>query len=198
MRSRLSSSQRCLAATCVRRSTCWVAQPPHMPKCGHFGSRRAAEASMTRTRRATSNLRLAWRTSASTRSPASAPSTKATLPSGPRATPWPAASSALTSSISPALKELAPVRLALLFQGLPQHFLLFCKHVFRQNPSQELEAQEKQVRVDRVDLAVVADLREPALEVGFPDCRAADADLAREPGELRHHFERRVVARLVH
>src|SRR5690349_4508675 len=166
MRSRLSSSQRCLAATCVRMSTCCVAQPPQTPKYGHFGSRRAAEASMTRTRRATSNLRRAWRTSASTRSPASAPSTKATLPSGLRATPWPAASSALTSSISPALKELAPVRLRLLLQVLPEDVLFLLERVFREHAPQELKSQEEQVGVHRVDLAIVADLGELAGEVG--------------------------------
>src|SRR5204862_777501 len=142
-RSRLSSSPRCLAATCVRRSTCCVAQPPQTPKYGHFGARRDADASRTRTSRATSNLRRPWRTSASKRSPASAPSTKATLPSGPRATPCPAASSALISRIIPALEELAPVGLRLLLEMLPEDLLFLRVGLLREDAAKQLKAEEK-------------------------------------------------------
>ena len=43
MRARFSSSQRCFAAICVRLSACWVAQPPHTPKCGQRGVMRLAD-----------------------------------------------------------------------------------------------------------------------------------------------------------
>src|SRR5258706_11141322 len=112
--------------------------------------------------------------------------------------PCPAASSALISRIIPALEELAPVGLVLRAQVLSQEALLLFEGIPRKHPAQELEAQVKKVGVGRIRLAVVADLRGAALEVGLPYGRAADADLARQAGKLRDQVERRVVARLVH
>src|SRR6185436_15423257 len=197
IRARLSSSPRCLAATWVRRSTCWVEQPPQTPKCGQSGARREAEARRISVTRARSNFGLVSSSRASTSSPASAPSTNTTLPAL-RATPRPAASSASISSFIPELQEFAPVRLAKVLEVCFQDSGFFSVLVFRERPPQELVAQVQQVGVRRVGLAIVTDLRSLAREPGFPDFRAAYADLAGQARELRHLVQRRVVARLVH
>ena len=59
MRSRFSSSTRCLAWICWASSRCCSAQPPQVPKCGQRGATRSGEASSTSTVRASSKLR--WR-----------------------------------------------------------------------------------------------------------------------------------------
>src|SRR6185436_2018804 len=197
IRARLSSSPRCLAATWVRRSTCWVEQPPQTPKCGQSGARREAEARRISVTRARSNFGLVSSSRASTSSPASAPSTNTTLPAL-RATPRPAASSASISRIIPELQEFAPVRLVEALQIRLQDLDFLPVRVLREYSPQELIAQVQQISVGGVDLAVVADLRRLAGKIGLPDFRPADADLAGQSRELRHVVQRRVVARLVH
>src|SRR5688572_18218863 len=197
MRARLSSSQRCLAATWVRPSTCCVAQPPQTPKYGQSAARRAAEGLRTSVVRARSNLARDSSSRASTSSPASAPSTNTTLPAL-RATPRPAGSSASISSFIPETEEFAPVGLVLRLEILLQDVRFLLVDIPGAEAPQQLVAQVEHVGVDRVGFAVVADLRRLAGQVGLPDLRAADADLARQAGELRYLVQRRIVARLVH
>src|SRR3990172_9055374 len=163
MRARLSSSQRCFAATWVRASTCCVAQPPQTPKCGQRGLPRPAAGRSTAVTRARSNLDLDSRSRASTSSPASAPSTNTTLPAL-RATPRPAASSASTSSFIPELQEFAPVRLVQARQIVFQQLDFLVVGILRENSPQQLVAQVQKVGVRGVGFAVVADFRDLARE----------------------------------
>src|SRR5688572_30269720 len=153
MRARLSSSQRCLAATWVRPSTCCVAQPPQTPKYGQSAARRAAEGLRTSVVRARSNLARDSSSRASTSSPASAPSTNTTLPAL-RATPRPAGSSASISSFIPELQEFAPVGLVEALQVGSQDPGFFSMLVSGQDPAQQLVAQVQQVGIHRVDFAI--------------------------------------------
>src|SRR5204863_986726 len=138
----------------------------------------------TSTTRARSNLGLDSSRRASTTSPVSAPSTNTTLPAL-RATPRPAASSASISSFIPELQEFAPVGLVLGLQAAFQEVALLRVIVLRVDAAQQLVAEVQQVGVGGVRLAVVAHFRGLARQPGFPDLRAADADLARQPGKLR-------------
>ena len=101
MRARFSSSPRCLAAICVRASTCCRLQPPHTPKWGQRGIWRLEEPPTTLVRRPISNEVFLRRTWKSISSPGNAPSTKITLPSGLRATPRPSASSDSMRTVTP-------------------------------------------------------------------------------------------------
>ena len=136
------------------------------------GSRREAEARRTAVTRARSNLDFDSSRRASTRSPVMAPSTKTTLPAL-RATPRPSASSAaIPTSISriiPELEEFAPMGFVLVLQVASQQISIsFWYASFEKNPPQQLVAQEQQVGVGRVGLAVVADLRALPRPARFP------------------------------
>src|SRR3990172_3052181 len=146
MRARLSSSQRCFAATWVRASTCCVAQPPQTPKCGQRGLPRPGDGRSTAVTRARSNLDLDSRCRASTSSPASAPSTNTTLPAL-RATPRPAASSASISSFIPQLQEFAPVRLVQARQIFFQQSDFFLVGNRRENSPQQLVSQKQKITI---------------------------------------------------
>src|SRR3954470_7601111 len=88
---RLSSSTRCLIATCAPTCRCCILQPPQAPscrpKCGQRGRTRWADSRCTCTSEACSQLFFLRWTFAVTSSPGSAPSMNTTLPSWRRATP---------------------------------------------------------------------------------------------------------------
>src|SRR4051812_38940297 len=99
---RLSSSTRCLMATCAPTCRCCILQPPQAPscrpKCGQRGRTRCEDSRCTSTRAACSQLFFLRWTLTVTHSPGKAPSTNTTFPSGRRATPWASMSSDSISS----------------------------------------------------------------------------------------------------
>src|SRR5690606_30392876 len=98
MRSKFSSSTRCLARICFDSSRCCNTQPLHTPKWAQRGSTRSGEACSTSSVVASSKLRerAVWRTI--TRSPGSASATNTVLPPSRRATPRPSWLRSLISS----------------------------------------------------------------------------------------------------
>src|SRR4051812_15010628 len=99
---RLSSSTRCLIATCPPTCRCCILQPPQAPswrpKCGQRGRTRCDDSRCSSVSVACSQLFLRRFTLALTCSGGSAPSTNPPLPSGRRATPCASRSSASISS----------------------------------------------------------------------------------------------------
>src|SRR6478672_3346078 len=99
---RLSSSTRCLIATCAPTCRCCILQPPQAPscnpKCGQCGRTRWDDSLWISVRLACSQLFFLRLTLADTSSDGSAPSMNTTLPSALRATPCASMSSASTCS----------------------------------------------------------------------------------------------------
>ena len=88
-------------------------------------------------------------------------------------------------------EERLPVRLARARERRAHEVALRPILLRRQRAAHRLEAQENEIGIDDVGLAVVPDLREPPRLVGVPHLRAVHAELAREPEEPRDLVERR-------
>src|SRR3954466_11536186 len=192
---RLSSSTRCLIATCAPTCRCCILQPPQAPscrpKCGQRGRTRCDDSRCTAVAVACSQLFFLRWTVTLTHSPGSAPSTNTTLPSGRRATPCASMSSdsicsqpsgcgagvslSLISRLSQARRSrpggqvFLPVRLVVrqAAERVPQEGDLLGVLGLGEAAAHLLEAAVHQIRVHHVRLAVAPDVLQLPAQVGL-------------------------------
>src|SRR5579885_1095363 len=141
-------------------------------------------------------------------SPGRALSTNTVLPPT-RATPRPSWDSDSISAVMigavptpgsrrrPGVEEFCEVRLVLTAQIVAQPPALRGMGRAGEPAAHQFEAQENKIGVEHIGLAVLADLRKPALSIGLPHPAAVHAQLAGKTQQARDLVERGGAARLI-